>query len=58
MRGGDESKINEHETATYHSKDILLRSMGKMKQLSLYIQQASEPHLEVHGPDGELQHVS
>lgn len=38
----------------YHSRDILLRSMGKMKQLSLYIQQASEPD----GPDGGLQKVS
>jgi hypothetical protein len=45
-------EIEERGPDTDHSWDILLRSIGKVKQLSLYIQQAPELHLEVHSLDG------
>lgn len=44
-------EIDEDETATDHSWDILLSSIGKVKQLSLYIQQAPEPRLEMRSPE-------
>lgn len=47
-------EIDERGPDTDHSWDILLRSIGKVKQLSLYIQQAPELRLEVQSGWGKI----